>query len=56
MLLNTGKDTAFTVSELLRKNKQGGREITPPPPPTPSPRLWLKRMLRKNKVLSQETE
>ena len=36
--------TAFTVSELLRENQQGGSKITPNPAPPPSPRLGLRAM------------
>ena len=30
LILQNARDTAFTVSELLRENQQGGSKITPP--------------------------
>ena len=46
LILQNARDTAFTVSELLRENQQGGSKITPPAPSrahtlTHTPRLGL---------------
>ena len=35
-MLKNAKVTAFTVSELLRENQQGGGELPPATPPSPS--------------------
>ena len=42
-MLQNARVTAFTVSELLKENQQGGGSVKLPPPPRSS-RLGLKMM------------
>ena len=44
-MLQNARVTAFTISELLRENQQGGKggERIPPPPAPPPPRLGLNK-------------